>query len=199
MLIQAYVVRGQDNFLDAVRSRDGRPVCWRSYDARAHVPILSKDITGTDWLQGGCRPCATRVDQPPARKFDSRLNYAPHRKMGFSSRIEAMFIRLIVGTAAVAGVTVCGLLSTRISYKMADQVNGKLPKEAQFSLIGWYSLKKLRLYREYRGLFPDGHLLLQVLLRLGFNGWLRDNCCVGNRFFRKMRLRRKFSGLRRLL
>jgi hypothetical protein len=32
------------------RSRDGRPVCWRSYDARAHVPILSKNITGRDEL-----------------------------------------------------------------------------------------------------------------------------------------------------
>jgi hypothetical protein len=99
--------------------------------------------------------------------FDSRLNYAPHRKTGFSSRIEAMSIRLIVGIAAVAVVTACGLLSTLISYKITDQVNGKLPKDEQFSLIGWYFPKNLRLYREYRRLFPEGQLLRQVLLRFG--------------------------------
>ncbi len=150
----------------------------------------SNTTTATQSPSSGTKP-PTRFSIP-SPDFASEL-------MTQDTRIEAMFIRLIVGTAAVAGVTVCGLLSTRISYKMADQVNGKLPKEAQFSLIGWYLPKNLRLYREYRGLFPNGHLLLQVLLRLGFNGWLRDNCCVGNRFFRKMRLRRKFSGLRRLL
>lgn len=32
------------------QSRDGRPVCWRSYDARAHVPILGKHIIGMDGL-----------------------------------------------------------------------------------------------------------------------------------------------------
>ena len=78
-----------------------------------------------------------------------------------------MSIRLIVGIAAVAVVTVCGLLSTLISYKITDQVNGELPKETQFSLIGWYFPKKLSLYREYRRLFPHGRLLLQIRLLFG--------------------------------
>ncbi len=78
-----------------------------------------------------------------------------------------MSIRLFLGIAAVTGMSVCGLLSTIINYKMVDQVNGKLPKDAQFSLIGWYLPKNLRLYREYRRLFPNGHLLLQFLLLLG--------------------------------
>jgi hypothetical protein len=78
-----------------------------------------------------------------------------------------MSIRLLVGIAAVAGVSVCALLSILINYKMVDQVNDKLPKDAQFSLIGWYFPKTLRLYREYRRLIPDGQLLLQALLLLG--------------------------------
>lgn len=78
-----------------------------------------------------------------------------------------MSTRLLVGIAAVAGVSVCGLLSTVINYKMMDQVNSKRPKDAQFSLIGRYFAKNMRLHREYRRLFPDGQLLLQVRLLLG--------------------------------
>jgi hypothetical protein len=100
-------------------------------------------------------------------RFGAHLNFALYRKPVFSPRIESMSIRLLVGIAAVAGVSVCGLLSTLISYKMVDQVNGKLPRDAQFSLIGWHFPKSWRLYREYRKLFPDGQLLLQVLLLLG--------------------------------
>jgi len=78
-----------------------------------------------------------------------------------------MSIRLLVGIAAVAGVSVCGFLSSLITDKMVDQVNGKLAKDTQFSLMGWYFPKNLRLYREYLRLFPDGQLLSQVLLVFG--------------------------------
>lgn len=78
-----------------------------------------------------------------------------------------MSARLLVGIAAVAGVSVCGLLSTLVNCKMMDQVNSKLPKDARFSPIGRYFPKNLRLHREYRRLFPDGHLLLQTRLLLG--------------------------------
>ena len=101
------------------------------------------------------------------RRKWANMNYAPSCKPAFSPRIEAMSIRLFLGIAAVTGVSVYGLLSTIINYKMVDQVNGKQPKDAQFSLIGWYLPKNLRLYREYRRLFPNGHLLFQFLLFLG--------------------------------
>jgi hypothetical protein len=78
-----------------------------------------------------------------------------------------MSTRLLVGIAAVAGVSVCGLLSALMNYKMMDQVNSKLPKDARFSPVGRYFAKNLRLHREYRRLFPGGHLPLQSRLLLG--------------------------------
>jgi hypothetical protein len=73
-----------------------------------------------------------------------------------------MSARLLIGIAAIAGVSVCGL--TVVNYEMVDQVNGRLPKDVQFSPLGWYLPKTLRLHREYRRLLPDGRLLLQIRL-----------------------------------
>ena len=75
-----------------------------------------------------------------------------------------MSTRLLIGIAAIAGVSVCGLIAAHGNSKMVDRVNGKLPKDVQFSPLGWYLSKTLRLHREYRRLFPDGQLLLQVRL-----------------------------------
>jgi hypothetical protein len=41
---------------------------------------------------------------------------------------------------------------------------GDFPKDAHFSPLGWYLLKTLRLHRQYRRLFPDGRLFLQLRL-----------------------------------
>jgi hypothetical protein len=86
------------------------------------------------------------------------------RELAFPHRIDAVSTRLLIGIAAIAGVSVCGLISTVVNHKMMDQVNGRLPKGVQFSPLGWYLPKTLRLHREYRRLFPDGRLLLQVRL-----------------------------------
>lgn len=73
-----------------------------------------------------------------------------------------MEIRVIVGVAALVGVPISGFISTITSYEMMDEVNAKLPKEAQFERIGWYASKTLRLHREYRRFYPDGRLLFKV-------------------------------------
>lgn len=77
--------------------------------------------------------------------------------------------RLLIGIAAIAGVSLCGLMSTFVNSKMVDEVNGRLPKDAQFPLLGWDLSKTLRLHHEYRRLFPEGQLLWQVriLIALG--------------------------------
>src|SRR5882762_6945758 len=85
-------------------------------------------------------------------------------ELAIPRRIDAMSTRLLVGIAAIAGVSVCGLISSLVNSKMVDQVNGRLPKGVQFSPLGWYFSKRVRLHREYRRLFPDGYLLLQVRL-----------------------------------
>ena len=96
-----------------------------------------------------------------------------------------MSTRLLIGIAAIAGVSVCGLMSALANSNMGDQVNGKLPKDAQFSPLGWYLSKTLRLHREYRRLFPDGQLLLQVrlLIALGFGSLIVGAWALG--FFRR--------------
>jgi hypothetical protein len=70
-----------------------------------------------------------------------------------------MILRMIIGIAAIAGVSAFGLLSTITSYKMMDQVNARLPKDRRFARFGWWAGKTLSLHSEYRRLFPDGNLL----------------------------------------
>jgi hypothetical protein len=99
-----------------------------------------------------------------------------HRIFAFAhtALMTPMSTRLPIGIAAIAGASLCGLISTLVNDKMVNQVNGKLPKEMQFSSFGWYLSKTLRLHREYRRLFPDGELLLQarLLMAVGFGGLL---------------------------
>ncbi len=81
----------------------------------------------------------------------------------------------------MAGVSVCGVISALVNSKMVGQVNGSLPKDAQFSPLGWYFPKTLLLHREYRRLFPDGRLLVQarLLIAIGFAGLLACAWAVG--------------------
>jgi hypothetical protein len=73
-----------------------------------------------------------------------------------------MSVREIVGIAALIGGSLCGLLATLVSIEMVEQVNAKLPKENHFSSMGWYAPKTLRLFREYRRLFPSKNLHLKI-------------------------------------
>jgi hypothetical protein len=73
-----------------------------------------------------------------------------------------MATRVIVGIAALACVTLCGMIATFANYEMMDKVNEKLPKDEQFDPLGWHLVKHLRLRREYKRLYPGGRLLLKV-------------------------------------
>jgi hypothetical protein len=69
---------------------------------------------------------------------------------------------MIVGIAALVGTTACGLFGAIANLEMVEEVNSRLPKDSQFSPMGWYPSKRQRLHREYRRLFPTGTLLIKV-------------------------------------
>jgi hypothetical protein len=60
------------------------------------------------------------------------------------------------------------LVGTIANIEMLEEVNSVLPKESQFSPMGWYLSKTLRLHREYKRLFPAGTLLTKVRLAIAF-------------------------------
>jgi hypothetical protein len=70
----------------------------------------------------------------------------------------------MVGIVALACVSICGLVASLASFEMVDKVNEMLPKGQQFAALGWYFSKYQRLNREYKRLYPGGHLLLKVRL-----------------------------------
>jgi hypothetical protein len=78
--------------------------------------------------------------------------------------------RIIVGIVALLSVSVCGLLSTFMTFEVVDKVNEKLPETEKFAQLGWYLSKRQRLNREYRRFYPEGRLLLwvRVLMALMF-------------------------------
>ena len=75
-----------------------------------------------------------------------------------------MSSRVTIGIIALVSVSACGLISTFANFLMLEKVNEKLPKEEQIEALGWYFSKTLRLHREYRTLYPDGHLVSMVRL-----------------------------------
>src|SRR5579859_1506105 len=81
--------------------------------------------------------------------------------------ISSMNPRVIVLVVAVAGMAACGLFGAISNMEMAEKVNSRLPKDAQFFPMGWYLSKTLRLHREYKRLFPTGTLLIKVRLATG--------------------------------
>jgi hypothetical protein len=90
----------------------------------------------------------------------------------------AMHLHIVILILSVAGISVCGALSSVVNAKMVDQVNRKLPKDLRFAPFGWYYPKTQFLHREYRRLFPDGPLLWQgrtllamMLVCLGVSAW----------------------------
>lgn len=80
--------------------------------------------------------------------------------------ISTMNPRVIVGIAAVVGAVACGLFGTITNIEMVEEVNSRLPKDSQFSSMGWYLPKTLRLHREYKRLFPEGTLLVKVRIAI---------------------------------
>jgi hypothetical protein len=78
--------------------------------------------------------------------------------------------RVIVGIAAVVGTAACGLFGAILNLEMVEEVNSHLPQDSQFSPMGWYLSKTLRLHREYKRLFPTGTLLMKVrfAIAIGF-------------------------------
>jgi hypothetical protein len=75
-----------------------------------------------------------------------------------------MSSQVTIGVIALVFVVACGLISTLGNLRMVEKVNEKLPQEEQIAPLGWYFSKTLRLHREYKRLYPDGHLLLMVRL-----------------------------------
>jgi len=62
------------------------------------------------------------------------------------------------------------MVASLLAFKMVDEVNKRLPREQQFSPLGWYWSKHRRLASEYQRLYPDGNLLrrYRVLTALMF-------------------------------
>jgi len=70
-----------------------------------------------------------------------------------------MTIRFLVGTVALAGLALGGVLSAIVSMSVVEKVNAHLPEDQQFSALGWYPGKRSRLRKEYLRLYPQGDLL----------------------------------------
>jgi hypothetical protein len=74
----------------------------------------------------------------------------------------------IVGIVAIVCGCVCGLLATLGTFQMVDNVNEKLPETERFAPLWWDLSKTLRLWRNYKKFYPDGHLLMRVRILMAF-------------------------------
>jgi hypothetical protein len=95
--------------------------------------------------------------------LEKRGGHPVAKRIAGSDRLESksMAARVTIGIVALACFSVCGIMLNLVRTEMVDRVNEKLPEGEQFGALGWYLPKTQRLHREYRRLYPDGHLLLR--------------------------------------
>jgi hypothetical protein len=69
-----------------------------------------------------------------------------------------------VTVVVLMGITfaVCGVASTVKLQRIVADVNSKLPADQQFSPLWWHAAKVLRLFNDYRRLYPDGGRIDQL-------------------------------------
>jgi len=77
--------------------------------------------------------------------------------------------RLAVGVIAFACALMCAMAASLLAFKMVSEVNKRLPREQQFSSLGFWP-KYQRLNAEYKRLYPDGSLWrkYRILMALMF-------------------------------
>jgi hypothetical protein len=82
-------------------------------------------------------------------------------------------VSIIIGIVSLACVSVFGAVAAFKHYEIMDKVNDRLPNGQQFEPSWWYLSKHQQLRREYKRLYPDGRLLLQVHVATGLMfAWL---------------------------
>ena len=79
----------------------------------------------------------------------------------------------------------CGLIASFKTFQMVDKVNDRLPKHEQFDPLWWYLSKRQRLVREYKRLYPDGHLLTHCRIAMSVGVICLLIFAWGFRFFSK--------------
>jgi hypothetical protein len=67
--------------------------------------------------------------------------------------------RVMIGILSILGMWTCGLIASFKTFEMVDKVNERLPKQERFDPLWWHPSKRQRLVREYKRLYPAGHLL----------------------------------------
>ena len=70
-----------------------------------------------------------------------------------------MTLRLVVALVLLLVAASCGMASTAALWRMVEEVNPKLPENDKFDPMWWAFPKYLRLFREYRRLYPSGRLV----------------------------------------
>ena len=70
--------------------------------------------------------------------------------------------RIAAGAISFLVAIVFAISSTATQWRMVDEVNTRLPQDAQFGRFWWYPLKTVRLIRHYHCLVPTGRRMRQL-------------------------------------
>ena len=71
--------------------------------------------------------------------------------------------RLVILSVSAIAVAICGISSSVTMIAMIEEINREKPADNQISMLGSYLQKNLMVYREYRRLYPDGHLHIRLI------------------------------------
>jgi len=83
------------------------------------------------------------------------------------SKAETLVLaaRIAGGLGSYIAVIGFGIASNSTRWKMVDEVNARLPEEAQFAHAWWFPGKFHRLLRDYARLFPTGPRIRELRSR----------------------------------
>jgi hypothetical protein len=149
----------RESFVVAATSRSSIPKSTETFSTprKPTRRASSSRFPSTNWmgLRFGRRP-SVRVDDYSGvcgKQLDNSAGRMVH---------SIVPVRTIIGIIALVCVAICGLVATFVHFEIVDLVNAKLPESDQFAWAGWYMGKTLRLWREYKRLYPGGRHILRI-------------------------------------
>ena len=80
-------------------------------------------------------------------------------------------IALVMGAIATTFIICSGF----VQYAMIGEINGRLPENERISYLGFHLGKLIRIWREYRRLYPTGRLHIHAAV-LAVVGWVFGIC-----------------------
>lgn len=96
--------------------------------------------------------------------------------------VQSVRVLLVIFLAIMFTGGTLGLVSAVTQATMVEEVNRRLPEDQRFEDAWWGPDKIVRLFREYRRLYPDGPLLRRQIIIFSIGAFVFGAAAIASFF-----------------